>query len=396
MGPLLSPYLEILTTPRAWRFSLSAWFARLLRSTAGIGAILLVASRSDNYALAGSVSGAVVVGAAASGTVWSRMADSRGQAAVLPAAMAASTLSAVAFVCAVEFGAPPWTWFVSAFLVGASSIDAGSLARARWVHLLPAADQRHTALALESVGDEFAFVIGPPLVTVLAGAVSPVFGFAVGVGVTVVGLAVLLAQRSTAPRPSPVATERGRWLPRGVLGLLPAYVGVGLMFGAVDLTAVGVAREAGEPAVAGLLLAVFAIGSVTSGIVFGALSARWRPLPRLVVASLAFAVVTLLFLAVREVPWLALTSFAVGLATSPVMISGSSFIETIVDRATITTAMTWPTVALAIGVTAGASLAGASIDRGGAFAGLLVPACAGVIVGVSGLVDGIVRARKAG
>lgn len=396
MGPLLSPYLEILTTPRAWRFSLSAWFARLLRSTAGIGAILLVASRSDNYALAGSVSGAVVVGAAASGTLWSRMADSRGQAAVLPAAMAASTLSAVAFVCAVEFGAPPWTWFVSAFLVGASSIDAGSLARARWVHLLPAADQRHTALALESVGDEFAFVIGPPLVTVLAGAVSPVFGFAVGVGVTVVGLAVLLAQRSTAPRPSPVSTEGGRWLPRGVLGLLPAYVGVGLMFGAVDLTAVGVAREAGEPAVAGLLLAVFAIGSVTSGIVFGALSPRWRPLPRLVVASLAFAVVTLLFLAVREVPWLALTSFAVGLATSPVMISGSSFIETIVDRATITTAMTWPTVALAIGVTAGASLAGASIDRGGAFAGLLVPACAGVIVGVSGLVNGIVRARRAG
>lgn len=396
MGPLLRPYREILTTPRAWRFSLAAWFARILRSTAGIGAILLVASRSDNYALAGSVSGAVVVGAAASGTVWSRMADSRGQAAVLPVTMAASTLSAIAFVCAVEFGAPPWTWFVSALMVGASSIDAGSLARARWVHLLPAATQRHTALALESVGDEFAFVIGPPLVTVLAGAVSPAFGFAVGAGVTVAGLAVLLAQRSTAPRPSPRSAGGGQWLPLGVLGLLPAYVGVGLVFGSVDLTAVGVAREAGEPAVAGLLLAVLAIGSVTSGIVFGALSAKWRPLPRLVVASLAFAVVTVLFVSVREVPWLVVTSFAAGLVTSPVLISGASFIETIVDRSTITTAMAWPTVALAIGVTAGASLAGASIDRDGAFAGLIVPAFAGAIVGITGLVNGVVRARKAG
>lgn len=394
MGPLVRPYLDILAVPGAWRFSLAAWFGRILRSTAGIGAILLVAGRSDNYALAGLVSGAVVIGAAASSTVWSRMADSRGQRAVLPVAIAASTLSAVALLAAVELGAPAWTWFVTAFLVGASSIDAGSLARARWVHLLPAANQRHTALALESVGDEFTFVIGPPLVTVLAGLVSPAFGFGVGVAVTVLGLAALLVQRSTEPKPTPVSSAGRAWLPAGVLGLLPAYVGVGLVFGAVDLTAVGVAGAAGQPAIAGLLLAVFAVGSVASGFVFGALSAHWRPLRRLVIASMAFTIVTPFFLLVREVPWLAVVSLCAGLVTTPVLISGASLIETIVDRATITAAMAWPNVALSIGVTIGASLSGQAIDRDGAFAGLWVPVAAGAVVAVSGLLNAVVRSRR--
>ena len=61
---LVRPYVDILAFPGAWRFSLAAWFGRIMRSTAGIGAIFLIADRSSNYALAGAVSGCVVLGAA--------------------------------------------------------------------------------------------------------------------------------------------------------------------------------------------------------------------------------------------------------------------------------------------------------------------------------------------
>ncbi|CAN5145071.1 MFS transporter [soil metagenome] len=389
----LRPYLDLLTVRGGWRFSLAAWFGRIIRSTAGIGAILLVAARSDNYALAGAVSGSVVLGSAIAGPVWSRAADSRGQTRVLPFAIASSALAAAALVVAVELGGPEWTWFGAALLVGATSIDAGSLARARWIHLLPSAERRHTALALESVGDEFTFVIGPPVVTLLAGLVSPVFGFAVGVGLSLLGLAALVVQRSTAPKPEPVAVGGGRWLPAGVIGLLPGYAGVGLVFGSVDLTAVGVARETGTPAVAGLLLAVFAVGSVSSGFVFGSVSAGWRPLWRLGAASLAFAAVAPLFLVVHEVPVLALVSLAAGIVTTPVLISGASLIESVVARSVITTAMAWPTVALSLGVTVGATLAGAAIDERGSWAGLIVPALAGLLVGASGLANAVIRSR---
>ncbi len=388
---LVRPYLDILATPRAWRFSLAAWFGRIMRSTAGIGAILLIADSSSNYALAGAVSGCVVLGAALLSPIWSRVADARGQGAVLPLAIATAVISAAALIAVVELAAPVWTWFVAAFFVGASSIDAGTLARARWVHLLRSPNDKHTAFALEAVGDEFTFVIGPPVVTLLAGLVSPAFGLATGVAISVAGLAVLLAQRSTAPAPVRTPQQRRRMLPRGIIGLLPSYVGVGLMFGSIDLTAVGVAREADSPVLAGVLLAVFAIGSVASGLVFGAISGGWSPLRRLLYGSVAFALVVPLLLVVRDIPTLAIISFAAGLVTTPVLISGSSLIEIIVDRSEITTAMAWPSVALSLGVTIGATIGGEAINRGGAWAGLLVCGASAVLVGGGGILNSVLR-----
>ncbi len=387
---IVRPYVDILATPGAWRFSLAAWFGRIMRSTAGIGAILLVAGSADNYALAGAVSGSVVLGAALAGPLWSRAADARGQARVLPLAIGTAVVSAVALVASVELHAPAWTWFVAAFLVGASSIDAGSLARARWVHLLTTPEKRHTALALESVGDEFTFVIGPPVVTLLAGLVNPAFGFSVGVGISVLGLAALLVQRSTAPAPG-VAPASSRWLPLTVLALLAGYAGVGFQFGAVDLAAVGVANTLGSPALAGLLLSVFAVGSVLSGLVFGAVSARWGAIRRVWIAGLAFAAVMPLFLLAHDPLTLALISLLAGVVTTPVLISGSSLIEQTVDRSVITSAMAWPTVALSLGVTAGASLSGAAIDEIGPYAGLYVPMIGGVLVGVCGVLNAVIR-----
>ena len=203
------------------------------------------------------------------------------------------------------------------------------------------------------------------------------------------GLAVLLPQRSTAPEPVRSPHRRRRLLPSGIIGLLPGYVGVGLMFGSIDLTAVGVAREAGSPVLAGMLLAVFATGSVISGLVFGAISGGWSASRRVLFASMAFAVVVPLLLVVRDVPTLAVISLAAGLVTTPVLISGSSLIEIIVDRAEITTAMAWPSVALSLGVTIGATIGGEAINGGGAWAGLVVCGASATMVGGCGILNAV-------
>jgi MFS family permease len=292
----VQPYGAILDRDRAWRFSLAGWFARLVRSTAGIGTILLVAAHGQSYAVGGAASGAVVIGSAIAGPFWSRAADRAGQTRVLPWALAVSAVSAALLLLSIELGLAPWTWIVTAFLVGASAIDAGALVRARWIHLLDDGAERHTALALEAVLDEFTFVIGPPLVTVIAAAANPVAGFLVGVSASLLGGVALLLQRRTAPVPARISAPDAAsgfraWLPVGVLGLLPGYVGVGLIFGSVDLTAVGISRDVGNTAVAGILLAVFAVGSVTAGFLFGALGGPWTPLRRLAVSGALFAVV---------------------------------------------------------------------------------------------------------
>ena len=226
--PFLRPYVAILGRDRAWRFSVAGWFARLVRSTAGIGTILLIAAHGQSYAVGGAASGAVVIGSALAGPFWSRASDRLGQTRVLPVALVSAAISAALLLLSIELDLAPWTWIVAAFLVGASAIDAGALVRARWVHLLRGDDptgaaERHTALAFEAVLDEFTFVIGPPLVTIIAAAANPVAGFLVGVGASLLGGAALLVQRRTAPVPDRIpapdaATGFRAWLPAGVVG----------------------------------------------------------------------------------------------------------------------------------------------------------------------------------
>ena len=401
---LVRPYAAILGHDRAWRFSLAGWFARLVRSTAGISTILLISAHGQSYAVGGAASGAVVIGSAIAGPFWSRAADRHGQTRVLPIALIALALSAVVLLLTIELDFAPWTWFAASFVIGASAIDAGALVRARWVHLLHGdttrnAGRRHTALAFEAVLDEFTFVIGPPLVTIVAAAANPVAGFLVGVGGTLLGGIALLLQRRTAPVPSAEPapdTARGfrAWLPAGILGLLPGYVGVGLIFGSVDLTAVGIAHDVGSTAVAGLLLAVFAVGSVTSGFLFGVVAARWSPLRRLAVAAALFAVVMPWFAVAGNPIAFAAISLCAGLATTPMLIATSALIETLSARENITVAMSWPSVALSIGVTIGAALSGAAIDNGSSYGGLGVPLVAAALVASATALNVLVRERR--
>ena len=392
------PYAAILGADGAWRFSLAGWFARIVRSTAGISTILLIAAQGQSYAVGGAASGAVVIGAAIAGPFWSRAADRRGQPRVLPVALSASAVSATLLLLALELRLDPWAWVIAAFLVGASAIDAGALVRARWMHLLGRGSERHTALAFEAVLDEFTFVIGPPLVTIVAAAVNPVAGFLVGVGASLIGGVALLVQRRTAPVPERVpAADAARgfraWLPAGVVGLLPSYVGVGLIFGSVDLTAVGISHDVGSTAIAGVLLAIFALGSVTAGFLFGVIGGPWSPLGRLAVAGALFAVVMPWFAIVGSPVAFAIVSFCAGLATTPILIASSSVIETLAARENITVAMSWPSVAMSVGVTIGAALSGAAIDGGDSYGGLWVPLVAAALVAAATLLNVILRRR---
>ncbi|MCU1478974.1 MAG: transporter [Subtercola sp.] len=423
-------YTDILRTPGAWRFVAAGWLGRMLRSTSGIATILLVAGQSGSFALAGAVAGTIVLGIAAGGPLWSRATDARGQRLVVPFSLAATLVAALALVAAVVGGAPTFTWFLAAFLLGAASIDMGSLVRARWRGVVSTPQQRHTSLSLEAVNDELVFVVGPPVVTLIAASAGPVAGFATGVVVTVLGGLWLWSQRATIPPvrrsagaamvevAAPAATAsvvaapavagpvgaaltdrasavfgderaappRRRFrLPVGVAGLLPIYLGVGVVFASIDVAAVGVAREAGQTWLAGLILAVLAVGSVVAGFAFGPLSANWAASTRVLVSAIAYAVVVPSLLLFHSPAVLTSLIFVAGLVTTPVLISGTSLIASRVDESRLTEALTWPSIGLSIGVTLGGALTGIAIDGGTAFSAFVVSAGAALAVGVFGI-----------
>jgi predicted MFS family arabinose efflux permease len=393
----LGSYSDILRIRGTVRFVVAGWFGRLSRSTTSISTVLLVSDVTGSYALAGAVSGAIVVGVAVSSPLWSRAIDSRGQTRVVPFSLVSSVVAASVFVLAVVLGAPTWTWFVAAFFVGATALDYGTLVRARWSAILNQPEQRHASLALESVSDESVYVIGPPLVTFLAAVAGPLTGFGAGIAITIAGGIALLLQPATAPPVALRGIERPKRvgiLPAAVLGVLPIYAGIGLLFASVDVTAVSVARADGQPFLAGVIVACFSVGSVIAAFLFGPLSARWRPERRVLLAALAFAIIVPTLLLVRSIPVLAVLVFFAGLVTSPVLISAISLIQTRTEPHRLTEALTWPSIGLSIGLTIGASLTGVVIDAGTAYSGYRIAVLGAVVVGVFGIVGALTSRRR--
>jgi predicted MFS family arabinose efflux permease len=90
----------------------------------------------------------------------------------------------------------------------------------------------------------------------------------------------------------------------------------------------------------------------------------------------------------------AIMSLCAGLATTPILIASSTLIETLSARENITVAMSWPSVALSVGVTIGAALSGAAIDAGHTYGGLWVPAVAAALVATSSAGNVLVRRRR--
>ena len=240
----------------------------------GLGAVLLVEGETGSYGLAGAVAGHARPGdarwPARSGPApWT----GAGRASSCAVAFTGYLVFGVAFVAAVVLGAPQWSWFLLAGLTGACGPNVGSIVRARWADALDA-ERRQTAFAFESVVDEVVFVVGPPLVTLLATLINPPVGFLTGVADRLLRRHVAVPAAGhraagAAPRRPTAAGGRSAVLTPTVLLVGVVYLAVGAVFGAMDVVVVAYAEEEGAPALAGLALAVYAGGSLVAGLVYG-------------------------------------------------------------------------------------------------------------------------------
>ncbi len=394
---VFDPYVRLFAVPGSRAFSFAGWVARLPASMLGLGAVLLVEEASGSYGLAGAVAGTLALSFALAGPQWARLMDRRGQGPVLRVAMVALLLTGVAFAVAVEADTPRWSWFLLAALTGASAPNIGSMVRARWSAVLDPAG-RQTAFAFEAVADEVVFVLGPPLVTVLATLVAPPVGFLTGIVLGVTGGLALAVQRSTEPPLHPVDSSRsGRRrsvLTPTVLVVVVTYLAVGAVFGAIDVVVIGFAEAEEAKALSGLALAVFAGGSLVAGLAYGLA----RPAPslaaRFVATAVAFGLAAQLLWTVSSLPVLVVCGFLAGLTIAPVLVSGTSLVESRVGRGVLTESLAWTITGLTLGITVGSAVAGAAVDAWGAEQAFAVPALAAALAGGLALAGApLLRAR---
>jgi MFS family permease len=383
-----NPYLQVLRTPHALPMVLAAFIGRLPLSMVGLGCVLLVASETGSYGLGGAVAAVGAVTTALAGPILGRLADTHGQRRVLLPVLAVFVPSGVTFLFAVREDWPLLIVFASAGLAGACIPPVSSMIRVRWTHLLRGSHRLPTALAMESVVDEFVFIVGPVLVTFLSTTGHATSGVVTAFALAAIGSLLFAAQGRTEPPPAPHEHRNGPSAMRvpGLRVLFVVGAAVGAILGSLEIGLVAFADEMGVKPMAGVLIAGLALGSMASGIGWG--TVHWRlPLRRRLAAVLVL--MTLLSIPLLLVPdvWL-MVPFVVlaGVAVSPSLISSFTLAEVLVPRAAVTEAFTWIGTALGLGVAIGASVAGKIVDIAGANMSFLVAtvaaAAAAVVVGL--------------
>ncbi len=374
----MQAYRAILTLPGAALFSTTALFSRLPSSMTALGIVLLVHERTGQYGTGGRVVAAYVLALAVGAPLQGRLADSWGQGRVLSVAGGVFAAGLTGLLVAVELGAHgPWTHLAAA-VAGVATPQTGAMVRSRWTHVLREDRERlPTAFALEAVLDEVVFIVGPVLVTFLTLSVHPLSGLAVaGAAGTLGGWAFALQQRTEPPIEHHTTQGRGS-LSWGVLGpVMVAAVGIGAMFGSMEVVVVAYMTEQELRGWSGGVLAVWAAGSLVAGVLTGALRPPEDPVVRLRWTTVVLATLFLPLFVVPGAIWFTAVMFLAGFMIAPTLIAAMSVVETHVHPTRLTEGMAWTITALSGGIALGSVVVGSVLDAGGARAGFAVPLAA--------------------
>jgi MFS family permease len=383
-----NPYLQVLRTPHALPMVLAAFIGRLPLSMVGLGCVLLVASETGSYGLGGAVAAVGAVTTALAGPLIGRLADTRGQRRILLPVVAIFVVSGACFLAAVKEDWPLWTVFLSAGVAGACIPPVSSMIRVRWTHLLRGSHRLPTALAMESVVDELVFIVGPVLVTFLSTTGHATSGVVTAFALATIGALLFAAQHKTEPPPGGHESRNGPSAMRtpGLRVLFVVGAAVGAVLGTLEISLVAFADEENAMALSGVLIAGLALGSMASGIGWGAVHWSYPLRHRLAVVLVLLTVLSVPLLIIDDV-WVMVPFVVVaGVAVSPSLISSFTLAELLVPRAAVTEAFTWIGTALGLGVAVGASVAGKIVDVYGANASFLV---ATVAAGIATVVVGM-------
>jgi MFS family permease len=359
---------------------------------ASVAVTLMIAGLYGDYALAGLITAVFGITGALCAPIVGRLMDHHGQHLVGQILIYGFSGSVLALTVASLLTAPPPLLIALAILVGLTGFPVGALTRRRWSSLVDGPVAVNTAFSLESVIDSLSGIVAPLIATFAATAAWPRLGVQPAAGcilvtALLVGLgALFIAQRSTEPTPRPATTRAASISPTaGLLWLLAAYAGVGLIGGANAITFVASAQELGRTGAAGVILACCAAGALVGAWAYGVRG--WRsPLERRFVITLAaILVVSALYLVGQSVAWMAGVSLITGLMGAPAGINATALVERLVPRAALTEGLTWLTLALGLGTAVGTSAAGWVIDQVGAHEGFWVTMAGAAIALGAGL-----------
>lgn len=374
---------------RAWFVTATA-IGRVPNAMKALACILLVQQLTGSYGLAGLVGATQTMVAAILAPVLARLIDVRGEQGVLFWSMMAHIIGVAVLIAAAYSDLPSASMLVGAAIIGGSSVQFGSLSRARWVKSLGRGRALERAYSLEAMIDEMGFVIGPMMVVPLTISVHPTAGIIASMILTATGTLMLLQQPSTTDSvrmSTPLAQGNTDNAPSVVRNpavqlMIASLLFMGVLFGATEIVLVSFTEYHGQPNAASYVAAIFAVGSLLGAVLYGARHWPGNTPVKIFVTFWWIGLGTIPILLAPSIPMMAVAVFITGLAISPGMIVANLFVEQISPASKLTEAFTWLGSAMATGAAIGSIIAGYLVDELGVRGGQWTAVAAGIACGL--------------
>lgn len=278
--PLLSSlglhrFGPVVRTPGAHRLLLATFVGKT--GSLGIMLAILLATHdaTGSFGVAGTATGALTAGIALGRVAQGRLIDRRGGRPVLLASAALMTLGAAGLIAALAAHAAAIPLVALSGVLGCALPSSDTLTRMLWSALVPDAEERSRAYALDGMIVELAGIAGPGGAAVCATAISAAFTLGALTCFAVAGAAMVALAPTTRLLPSrPPSAGRGRSPARQLVALLTVMLGIGLVAGCVSTAVPAFAIERGARAAIGPLFLGLAAGTISGGLWYG--SRVWR------------------------------------------------------------------------------------------------------------------------
>lgn len=350
--------------------------------------VLAVQTTTSRYDIAGLYAALYVISSAFCAPLIMRAVDRLGQRAVTSKTLTVHVLALASLYFCLLHGAHLVLAGALTLLAGLTYGSMGSLVRARWAYLTSthagdSTSRSHlldSAYALEAVIDEAIFITGPILVVALAPHTTPGLGLPAAATCVALGAVWFLSRTRTEPPVQETTSQRtALYRLKHMPVVMAALVGLGSVFGTLEISTIAASDAAGAPHLTGVTLACFAAGSLVGGLWYGTVTWKAPAHKRFAVASVALVVTSAATVPAAGSYALLPAGFVSGLAIAPALIAAVAVIADLVPAAAFTEAMAYESSCLALGLATGTAVGGYLIEKAGWTYGFPLMLCAAAI-----------------
>ena len=369
-------YADLLRTPGVARIIAAQLTARFPSGMLSLAFLLHVERETGSYGAAGLVLAATSVGQAVAGPLTSRFMGRWGMRPVLITTLVICAASVVA-IAVLPLTVP--LYMAIGLVCGLSTPPVQPAVRTIYPKMVNSR-QLTPLFSLDASAQEIIWVVGPVVTTFISTQISTVWGILAAAALLIGGGIWFISSPELGRVRIPMSKRRfGVVLARPAV-LLGTIVGF-LLIGACAAVEAGVVAVFGhDGAEAGIVLAIFAIGSLAGGLLFGHIPiGPWALARRMLIVFVGVAVAA----AAMEFWWLSATLFVAGIGIAPALAVIFAIVSASVKFSDTAEAYGWIGSGQLIGAALGSAVAGFLIDGYGpvgAFVAAAVLAFVGVLV----------------